>query len=162
MAKQDKAAKPAAEESEAPSRVGALHQAHADYIKGALGVDVTAEQVFAVYSTRVKFRKTDEYRVGVRAAKEAEKAAALEAAEQAKAAREEERKAKAAEKEAEKAKKAEEREVAKKAAAAKKTAADALKEADEAKAETATAKKTAAAAKKTGKGKAGKGTESPF
>lgn len=149
MAKGKSTAKVEATETEATenTRVGVLHQAHADYIKEHKGIDVTPEQVFAVYSTRVAFRKSDEYQTGVRAAKAAEKEAAAKAREEQKAAREAEREQKRAEKEAAKQAKAEE-----------KAKADAAKAA-EAPADAKPAAKKAAA-KKGGKGKAK--AESPF
>lgn len=149
------------------TRVGALHQAHADYIKETKGIDVSAEQVFAVYSTRKAFRSTPTYLNDVKAAK----AEAREAAEAAKAERAQKREEAKATREAaaaERAQKAQERAeaaAAKKAAAeeakavkaaapkasGKKSAAEALAEADG---------ETAAKPKRAAKGK--KGEDAPF
>lgn len=120
MAKGSKASTPAATEGEATetTRVGVLHQAHADYIKANKGIDVTPEQVFAIYSTRVAFRKSDAYQSGVREAKVAEKAAQQEARDAAKAQRETDRAAKAQQKAAAKAEKDAAAAAAKEAAAA--------------------------------------------
>lgn len=102
-----------ATEDEKATRVGTLHEAHAEFIKRELGIDVTPEQIFAVYSTRVRFRKSDDYQTKVREGK-ASAAEAKEAAKaEAKAAREAERAKKAEEKAAEKVKREQERAEAK-------------------------------------------------
>lgn len=80
-------------------RVGPMHEAFADFIRENRGVEINAEQVFAVTSSRVAFRKSDGYQVGVKSAK----VAAREAAATEKLSRD-------AEREIEKARKAEERE----------------------------------------------------
>lgn len=140
-------------EAGSETRVGPMHEAFAAFIKAETGVDISAEQVFAVTSKRVAFRKSEAYLNDVKAAK-AEAKAALEATKAERAAA---REAAAAEKAAAKEAKATERETAKaerekaaaekaeaKAAAAaekaaskeskpakgKKTSADALAEAD--------------------------------
>lgn len=143
-----KAAAAETEAAESTTRVGALHQAHADYIAREKGITVTPEQVFAVYSTRVAFRKSDDYRVGVREAKAAEKAAQQEAKDKAKADREAERAAKAEEKA--------------KAKAEKEAAAAAAKEAETPATEAAPAKGKATKKAAAGKGKGKAKTESPF
>lgn len=145
------AAETPAESGEGSTRVGALHQAHADFIKAQTGVDVTPEQVFAVYSTRVKFRKSEGYQTDVRAAKAAEKEAKAAAKAKAAEEREKARAEKAAAKEAADSEKA-----AKKAAApakgkGKQTSQEAIAEASTA--QPAKAKKTGSAK---GKAKADK------
>lgn len=143
-------AQAAAAETEDATRVGPMHEAFAAFIKAERGVDITAEQVFAVTATRTKFRKSDAYRKGVKAAQDTARAEAAKAKAAAAAEREKAREAKAAEK-AEKA-------AAKKAAASKKSE-DALAEANA----TAT-KKSTPAKKTTGKKTAAKKTsgKSPF
>jgi len=148
------------------NRVGALHQAHADWLLANKGVVVTPEQVFAIYSTRKAFRDSDAYRKDLVGAKQAEaerlaaeKAAAKEAKEQerakAAAAKKAEREAAAAERaKATEAKKAE-----KEAAAAKRAEEKAAKEAEaKAKAEAAAKTESADAPKESKKGKAAKPT----
>lgn len=146
-----------AEDNAAEVRVGPMHEAFAAYIKEHKGIDITPEQVFAVTSTRVAFRKTDAYRVGVVQAKENAREAALEAKATAAAEKAKEREAAKAAKEAEKAEKAKAAAAAKEKADAEK-AAKASKDSGAALAEANAAKATPA--KKTGKGKAK--TEAPF
>ncbi len=156
------AAKPEDKGNDTETRVGPMHEAFAAYIKENKGVDITPEQVFAVTSTRVAFRKSESYTVGVKAAKERQRQEAEAAKEAAKAEREAERARKAEEKAAEK-KAADDKKAAEKAAAdkaaAEKTSEGALAEAN-AKSEG----KDETPPKKTGKAAAGQKakTESPF
>src|SRR6478609_2391379 len=134
----------------AGEKVGAMHRAFADYVNTHTDQTVTAEQVFAVISTRVAFRKTEEYRTGVRAARDAEKAEAAAAAEALKAQKAKEREEAKAKRDAEKAEadakkaadKAEREKVAAEKAEAKK-AADEKKAAEKAEREAEKAKRDA-------------------
>ena len=94
MAKKDKTEETPAEETTVvkdrkylKTKVNAVHEGHAAYIKEQFGVDVPPEFIFAVYSTRVAYRKTsDQYQSAKSARQEAreqaEKAAAAKAAEE--------------------------------------------------------------------------------
>jgi len=168
MAKQKPAETETVEAPAESTRVGALHQAHADYIKETKGLDISADQVFAVYSTRKAFRSTETYQTDVKAAK----VQAREAAEAAKAERAQKREEAKAAREAAAAERAEAA-AAKKAAAAeakaeKEAAAKAKAEA-EPKAAKGKGKQTAADAlaeaeggTKAKRGKAAKGEDAPF
>lgn len=143
---------PAETAEEKSTRVGALHAAHAAFIKEQTGVDVTPEQVFAVYSTRVRFRKSEGYQTEVRAAKAAEKEAREKAKAEAAEAREKARAEKAAAKEAAAAKKAE----TPKGGKGKQTSQEALAEAS------TDSGTTTAKAKKTGSTKGKAKADKPF
>lgn len=120
---------------QAGEKVGAMHRAFADYVNEHTDQTVTPEQVFAVISTRVAFRKTDEYRTGVRAARDQEREAQRVAAEEAKALKAKEREEAAAKRAAEKEEEA-------------KAKAEAKAKRDAEAAEKAKAKEEAAATKK--------------
>lgn len=150
---------PATEEKEgSETRVGPMHEAFAAYIKENKGIEISPEQVFAVTSTRVAFRKSDAYLVGVKEAKEKARA-------EAEAAKAEAAAAKKAEREQAAAKKAEEK-AAKEAAAAEAKAAKEAEAAAKAEAgeDASVAGAEAAKEKKSGKGKTAPTakTESPF
>jgi hypothetical protein len=89
------------------AKVKPLHTAHSEYLKAKFGIDVPPEHVFAIYSTRVDFRKNSDNYQGAKSAAAEAKEAAAKAKEEAKAAKAEERAKAKAEKEAEAAKKAE-------------------------------------------------------
>lgn len=103
-----------AEAKSTTDRIGPMHEAFAAYVNDHTDQEVTAEQVFAVISNRVRFRQSETYKNDVKAAKEAERLAKVEAKAEAARLRREASEAKAKEREEAKAKKAEE-------AAAKKT-----------------------------------------
>jgi hypothetical protein len=66
------------------SKVTPVHKGHAEYIETLYGVKVDPAVIFAVYSTRVSYRKTSEQYNEAKAARVAEKEAA-EAAKEEKA-----------------------------------------------------------------------------
>ena len=113
MAKKDKTEETPAEETTVvkdrkylKTKVNAVHEGHAAYIKEQFGVDVPPEFIFAVYSTRVAYRKTsDQYQSAKSARQEAREQAEKEKAETKEQAKKE-REAKKAEKEKAKAEKA--------------------------------------------------------
>lgn len=138
------------------TRIGPMHEAFAAYVNENTAETVTAEQVFAVISNRVRFRKSDSYLVGVKQAKAEEKAATIAAKEEAAAERKANAAKVAAEKAAEKAKVAEEKAAAAKVKADEKAVKDAAAaEAKAAKDAAATESDTTEAPKK-GKRKGGK------
>lgn len=139
-------------------KVTPVHEGHAAYIKETFGVDVNPAHIFAVYSTRVAYRKTSEQYGSAKEQREAAKIAAEEAKAEAAKEREAAREAK---------KEAKEKAKAEKAAAAKAEKEAAAKaEAEKPAEEKTTAKKTAAkktaAPKGTGKTAAAKGGKKPF
>lgn len=162
MAKnKDKAAAPAAAEETTAAKavrdgeylngkVNSVHQGHADYIKQEFGVDVDPAHIFAVYSTRVAYRKTSDQYQGAKTAKVEAREAAEKAKEEAKAKKEAEKKAAAEQKAADKAaaaKTADAEKPAKGKGKGKQSSAEALAEADAPDPE-ASAKPAKAAAKK--------------
>jgi hypothetical protein len=133
-------------------KVTPVHQGHADYIENLYGVKVDPAIIFAVYSTRVAYRKTSDQYGEAKAARVAAKEAAAAAKEEAKAKKAAEREAKAAEKKAAKEKAAaEEKKSSKKKG--KQTSAEAAAEADAAE---------EAASKPAAKKAAKKSTKKPF
>ena len=75
------------------TKVKPLHKAHSAYIEENLGITVPPEHIFAVYSTRVPFRKTSEQYQESKAAAAQAKEEALAAKEKAKAEKKAEREA---------------------------------------------------------------------
>jgi hypothetical protein len=142
------------------TRVGPLHQAHADWLLREKGVTVSAEQVFAIYSTRKAFRASDDYRKDLIGAKQAAQEEAQRVKEAAKAEKEKAKAEAQAAKEAEKEAKAKEREEAAKVKAAEKEAAAKAKAEEKAKKESEAKAKAEAAQSNGGKtgGKASKPT----
>jgi hypothetical protein len=125
------------------SKVTPVHKGHAEYIETLYGVKVDPAVIFAVYSTRVSYRKTSEQYNEAKAARVAEKEAAEAAKAEAKAAK----KAAAEEKAAAKKAAKEEKAKAEKATSKKKgkqTSQEAAAEADAAEAEAKPAAKSKA------------------
>lgn len=98
-------------------KVTPVHEGHAAYIQERYGVDVPPEFIFAVYSTRVAYRKTSDQYGSAKEARAAAKEAAAKAREDAKAEKAAAREKAKAEKDAAKKAKAD-------AAAAEKAAAE--------------------------------------
>lgn len=113
-----------ADDGDENSRVGRMHELFAEHIKEATGIDITPDQVFAVTSQRVAFRKGEAYQEFKSEREEAKAEAARLKKERA-----DELAAKRAEKEKAKEEKASAPKPAR-GKAAKKTAAEALAEAD--------------------------------
>lgn len=113
-----------ADDGDENSRVGRMHELFAEHIKEATGIDITPDQVFAVTSQRVAFRKGEAYQEFKSEREEAKAEAARLKQERA-----DELAAKRAEKEKAKEEKASAPKPAR-GKAAKKTAAEALAEAD--------------------------------
>lgn len=157
MAKKDKAVEAPAETTETKKdkayldgKVNSVHEGHAAYIKEVFGVDVDPAFIFAVYSTRVAYRKTSEQYQGAKSARAKAKEDAAAAKEAAKAAKAKEREEAKAAKDAEKAK-ADAAEAKKSKGKGKQTSAEASAEADaanEGEAKAAAKKATPAKGKK--------------
>lgn len=151
MAKKDKVEETTEEKVDLSTKVKPLHEAHAAYIKEVHGLDVDPVAIFAVYSTRVAFRKSSEQYAKSKEEAQAQREAQEKEKEAAKAAKKAEREAAAAEKKAEKERKAAEKKAAKEA---EEKAAEAAKATEEKKSSTKSSTKSS--------GKAATGKKKPF
>lgn len=135
-------------------RVNAVHRGHSAYIKETYGVDVDPAHIFAVYSTRVPYRKTSDQYQGAKQERVSAREEAAAAKEKAKAEKAAEREAaKKAKEEAKAKEKAANEKAASKGKKGKQSSAEALAEADAAPANEGEAKAAKKAASAKGKKK---------